>query len=744
MGKEGKVMKSKYLAFLLVFMSVLVSCDKNNSNSVSVRPSNSTSESINDKPSTSVPPSISNISNIGEYKIESAEGYEIDYDSYQYPTLKKTVSNKISSVTLNNEIKVSNGCTWILSKDIEGSQTIATKNMSLQEGHNNAYITVWDSSKNNNKTYYIDIYRLSMFSYAFYSDNTKLYSGTLEENQMVNEPTNQPTKEGNTFVDWYDEEGIKVDFPYVIKSNKTFTAKWAVNKYTINFDTDGGSAIDQIAQDYGTEIVKPNNPTREGYTFIGWDKEIPDTMPAESITIKALWKINKYTITFDTNGGSTIDSIIQYYGTDIVKPNNPTKEGYTFIGWDKEIPDKMPASDMAITAKWKVNKYAINFDTDGGTTIDSITQDYGTDIIKPSNPTKEGYTFIGWDKEIPSTMPAENITIKSLWKINKYTITFDTDGGTTIDSITQDYGTDIIKPNDPTKEEGTFIGWDKEIPSTMPAENITIKALWKINKYTISFDTDGGTTIDSITQDYGTNIVKPTDPTKKGYTFIGWDKEIPDAMPAENITIKALWKMLPPPTSLRFTVIRPAIADSTLIVDQTYTFSVCPIPANSSNDISISSISDEEVISVTMNEKNDVTVTALKPGKSTITFKSNMDEKVTKSITFIVTAPIDYASIITEKEYFNDYPSQYGYTYTLKFNADGTGERISNYDDETTVVDTFKYTISGNKITFKNWSNKDGSNVREFEYGLITLDGDRITCSCEVAMKDYVFDAINK
>lgn len=151
-------MKSKYLAFLLVFMSVLVSCDKNNSNSVSVRPSNSTSESINDKPSTSVPPSISNISNTGEYKIESAEGYEIDYDSYQYPTLKKTVSNKISSVTLNNEIKVSNGCTWILSKDIEGSQIIATKNMSLQEGHNNAYITVWDNSKNNNKTYYIDIY----------------------------------------------------------------------------------------------------------------------------------------------------------------------------------------------------------------------------------------------------------------------------------------------------------------------------------------------------------------------------------------------------------------------------------------------------------------------------------------------------------------------------------------------------------------------------------------------------------
>ena len=85
----------------------------------------------------------------------------------------------------------------------------------------------------------------------------------------------------------------------------------------------------------------------------------------------------------------------------------------------------MPAINQTITAKWKINQYTITFDTDGGTTIDPITQDYNTAVTAPANPTKEGYTFDGWDKAIPSTMPAINQTITAQWIINQYTITFD-------------------------------------------------------------------------------------------------------------------------------------------------------------------------------------------------------------------------------------------------------------------------------------------------------------------------------
>ena len=145
-------------------------------------------------------------------------------------------------------------------------------------------------------------------------------------------------------------------------------------------------------------------------------------------------------------------------------------------------------------------------------------------------------------------MPAGNITVKAQWEINQYTITFDTNGGSEIVPITQDYGTEITVPDNPTRKGYTFMGWDKEIPKTMPAENITVKAQWEINQYTIAFDTNGGSEIAPITQDYGTEITAPDNPTRKGYTFKGWDKEIPETMPAENITITARWRDTEKPT----------------------------------------------------------------------------------------------------------------------------------------------------------------------------------------------------
>ena len=161
-----------------------------------------------------------------------------------------------------------------------------------------------------------------------------------------------PSRQGYQFTDWYLDD-TKYDFNTAVTGNMTLTAKWTANSYTITFDTNGGSAVAPITQDYGTAIAAPANPTREGYTFIGWDKEIPETMPAEDMTLTAKWTADQYTITFDTDGGSEIAPITQDYGTAITAPADPTRGGYTFIGWDKAIPATMPAGDMTITAKWK-------------------------------------------------------------------------------------------------------------------------------------------------------------------------------------------------------------------------------------------------------------------------------------------------------------------------------------------------------------------------------------------------------
>ena len=165
------------------------------------------------------------------------------------------------------------------------------------------------------------------------------------------------TRAGYTQVGWATVDGGEkvYDFEDIYTKNEALTLYpvWNTNKYTITFDTNGGSEIAPITQDYGTQIAAPANPTRKGYTFKGWDKEIPETMPAENITVKAQWEINQYTIAFDTNGGSEIAPITQDYGTEITAPDNPTRKGYTFKGWDKEIPETMPAENITITARWK-------------------------------------------------------------------------------------------------------------------------------------------------------------------------------------------------------------------------------------------------------------------------------------------------------------------------------------------------------------------------------------------------------
>ena len=372
----------------------------------------------------------------------------------------------------------------------------------------------------------------------------------------------RPDGDTDNYFMWLDGNGNSYEPGGSVPADVTeLTAQWTAPTYAVTLNTNGGTINSGNVTGYtygvGATLPTAGDMTYTGHTFKGWyDNENLTGSPVTAIggtemgnkEYWAKWEINQYTITFDTNGGSDIAPITQAYGTEITAPDNPTRKGYTFKGWDKEIPETMPAENITVKAQWKINQYTITFDTNGGSEIAPITQDYGTEITAPDNPTRKGYTFKGWNKEIPKTMPAENITVKAQWEINQYKITFDTNGGSEITPITQDYGTEITAPDNPTRKGYTFKGWDKEIPKTMPAENMTITAQWEINQYTITFDTNGGSEIAPITQDYGTEITAPDNPTRKGYTFKGWDKEIPETMPAENITITARWKDTEKPT----------------------------------------------------------------------------------------------------------------------------------------------------------------------------------------------------
>ena len=298
------------------------------------------------------------------------------------------------------------------------------------------------------------------------------------------------------------------------------------------------------------EISALNNALREQFNAI-----FRQLSGKTYVRITGAWDV---TYQPGTNGSGNAVTDIKFYNDALaLRGALFTRTGHTQVGWATvDGGEKVYGLDAVYTQNealtlypvWSTNQYTITFDTAGGSEIAPITQDYGTNITAPADPTRDGYTFIGWDREIPETMPAENMTVTAQWEINRYTITFDTAGGSEIAPITQDYGTNIAAPADPTREGYTFIGWDREIPETMPAENMTVTAQWEINRYTITFDTAGGSEIAPITQDYGTNIAAPADPTRDGYTFIGWDRDIPETMPAENITLKAKWKDIEKPT----------------------------------------------------------------------------------------------------------------------------------------------------------------------------------------------------
>ena len=246
----------------------------------------------------------------------------------------------------------------------------------------------------------------------------------------------------------------------------------------------------------------------------------------------------------------------------MTRPDGNTGSYFMWLGSNGKLyapGASVPADVTELTVQWTAPTYAVTLNTNGGTINNgNVTgYTYGVGATLPTDVTRTGYTFKGWyDNENLTGSPVTaiggaetgNKEYWAKWEINQYTITFDTNGGSEIAPITQDYGTEITAPADPTRKGYTFKGWDKEIPETMPAENITVKAQWEINQYTITFDTNGGSEIAPITQDYGTKITAPDNPTRKGYTFKGWDKEIPETMPAENLTITARWRDTEKPT----------------------------------------------------------------------------------------------------------------------------------------------------------------------------------------------------
>lgn len=278
----------------------------------------------------------------------------------------------------------------------------------------------------------------------------------------------------------------------------------------------------------GETIVPEPAPTKEGYTFSGWS-EIPATMPNHDVIVNGSFTINKYKLIYMVDGVEYKKYDVEY-GATITPEPAPTKEGYTFSGWS-EIPKTMPTHDVTVTGSFTINKYKLVYKVDGAE-YKSYELEYGATITPEPAPTKEGYTFSGWS-EIPSTMPAHDVTVTGSFTKGAYKLTYMVDGEV-YKTISYDYGATITPEPAPVKDGYTFSGWS-EIPATMPAHDVTVTGSFTINKYKLTYTVDGEE-YKSFEIEYGASITPEPTPTKEGYTFSGWS-DIPETMPAHDVTV---------------------------------------------------------------------------------------------------------------------------------------------------------------------------------------------------------------
>lgn len=352
----------------------------------------------------------------------------------------------------------------------------------------------------------------------------------------------EPKKEGYAFAGWGDE------FPEIMPAeNLIYNAQWNVNQYRyVVYTTESDSLVD--IHDFGASLEPLGTQLRPGYTFKGWDVEQPATMPAYNLTIRALWEINQYNLNLLVDGEIYKTFSFDYNAPVELEYETPKKEGYTFVKWNGEIPEVMPAKDVELEAEWSVNEYmfiVVNNPTDL-TMNDTFYYEYGKKIEEIVVPERVGHTFVGWDKEIPETMPAQNLILQSQWKVNVYSLNFYSEGALYLKQ-TYEYGATIEyeSVSNPIRTGYFFLGWDLDKPTTMPATDVKLTARWSLNVHELILVTDANnpSTNDTLYYDFGASIEPIADPEKEGYTFLGWDVKVPSTMPDNSLVVTAKWSI---------------------------------------------------------------------------------------------------------------------------------------------------------------------------------------------------------
>lgn len=354
--------------------------------------------------------------------------------------------------------------------------------------------------------------------------------------------------------------------------------------HTVMFDSDKGTVVPSQTVKDGDTATEPTAPTKTGYEFKGWlsDGKPYDfaTPVTKDLTLTAKWektKVASYTVAFDSADGGDVPSQTVEHGKTAVKPDDPTREGYTFLGWyagDAAYDWNTPVTgNLVLTAHWLKNEqprpktHTVTFDYRNGDPTDVRTVNDGDTVPQPQTPVREGYDFRGWvgidGSAFDFTLPITADTLVSAkWKRCEepkpatHTVTFNPNGGTVVEPQTVTDGQPVRRPADPVKDGYVFDGWylgndqyDFDRPVT---KDLTLTAIYhrkpapRPNAYTVRFDTGNGSKIDPQTVKQGGKAKKPADPTLDGYRFVGWRLNGRDydfnTVVSKDVTLTAAWE----------------------------------------------------------------------------------------------------------------------------------------------------------------------------------------------------------
>lgn len=407
---------------------------------------------------------------------------------------------------------------------------------------------------------------------------------TVDYGSPASEPTD-PTRAGYTFGGWATTPGGSTlwSFSDPITGNTTLYAVWTPVNYTVTFDSQGGSVVGSQGVDYGDHATAPSDPTRTHYTFDGWATTpgggtmwnfSTDTV-AGAMTLYAQWSPAVYTVTFHSGSGSPVSDANVAYGGTVTQPTPPTRAGYVFGGWATtdggstlwNFSTDTVGGPTELWAIWTPIVYDITFDAQGGSSVASDTGLYGDLVTEPTPPTRTGFDFSGWATEpdgdpvwdFANDLLTSDVTLYAVWTPHVSTVVFDSQGGSAVGDQNVPWGDLVTEPGAPTRPGFAFAGWATEADGTplwdfhtdTMAADMTLYAVWVPADATVTYDSQGGTSVDPAGASIGSIIGAPGNPSRTGYRLLGWSTtpggslwDFDNDLVGGDTTLYAVWEIL--------------------------------------------------------------------------------------------------------------------------------------------------------------------------------------------------------